>query len=67
MASRSCDSKVALLFREERRLTGTMWRHLADKWSRGRQGEPGGGEKGGSGLGGAELGSRKGLGKTTFP
>lgn len=36
----------------------TVWRHLADKWSRGRRGKSGGGEKE-EGRGGAELGTRR--------
>lgn len=63
MASRSFDGKVALLFREGRGLTSTIWRHLADSDHAAGRGEPGGGEKGVSGMGGEELGSQQRLRK----
>lgn len=45
MTSRSFDGKVALLFGEERGLTSTMWRHLAEEWSTRRRESGAGGER----------------------
>ena len=67
MTSRSFDGKIALLFGEERGLTSTMWRHLAEEWSTRRRESGAGGERR-KRNGWCGIGLTEGIGKkTTFP